>query len=252
MSPSYPVAVQLYSLRERSSEDFAAVLEEVAAMGYDGVEPFNLYGMSPRAFRTRLDELGLRLASSHYPWANRTDSSELIDALGELNLHRAIGGFGSDDFKTPSAIARTIEQTQQLSEQLATAGISLCLHNHWWEYELDQDEPAYYALQRAVPNVEFELDTYWAANFGARDPVAELSRIADRTPLLHIKDGPLVADAAHTAVGDGVMPVTELIAAANPNRLEWLIVELDTCATDVSAAVAKSLAFLRGTGVAPV
>ena len=36
--------------------------------------------------------------------------------------------------------------------------------------------PGYHYLQDAVPEVEFEIDTYWAANFGNNDPAAELSR----------------------------------------------------------------------------
>ena len=109
--------------------------------------------------------------------------------------------------------------------------------------------PKYYALQEAVREVEFEIDTYWAANFGARQPADEVARIADRVPLLHIKDGPLVAKQSHTAVGEGVMPITEVIAAANSERLEWLVVELDACDTDVTAAVAASAQYLRSIGV---
>ena len=39
--------------------------------------------------------------------------------------------------------------------------------------------------------MKFEIDTYWAANFGACDPAEQVSKFKARTPLLHIKDGPL-------------------------------------------------------------
>ncbi len=45
----------------------------------------------------------------------------------------------------------------------------------------------------------------------------------------------------HTAVGAGVMPVPEILAAA-PGA--WRVVELDECATDVFTALADSHAYL--------
>lgn len=245
----YSLAVQLYSLRDRSAKEFDQVLQDVAAMGYQGVEPFNLFGMTPLAFRERLNALGLTLAASHFPWANRTDFSELVDTLGALGLTRAVGGFMPDDFVDADALARTIETTAALQERLQSAGISLCLHNHWWEYRLQDDVPVYYALQDVLPTLEFEIDTYWAANFGARDPAAEVARVSDRAPLLHIKDGPLVAKQSHTAVGTGKMPIREVIAAADATVLEWLVVELDACDTDVTDAVAASARYLDALGV---
>ena len=71
-----PIGVQLYSLREESKDDFDAVLKRVADIGYKGVEPFNLFGMSPSAFRTRVQELGMTVCSSHTPWANRSEIGE--------------------------------------------------------------------------------------------------------------------------------------------------------------------------------
>ena len=63
-------------------------------------------------------------------------------------------------------------------------------------------------------------------------------------PLLHVKDGPLKRDAAHVAVGDGSMDVAGVIAAADPAVLEWIIVELDACDTDMMTAVERSYRYL--------
>ena len=71
-----------------------------------------------------------------------------------------------------------------------------------------------------------------------------MQRIAKRAPLLHIKDGPLVKDEPMVAVGRGKQPIANIIAAADADVLEWLIVELDACATDVTTAVGESRTFL--------
>ena len=245
-----PISVQLYSLREASEQDFDAVLEELAAIGYAGVEPFNLFGKSPHQFREQVEARGMQVSSSHTPWANRSPISEVVESLGELGLKRAIGGFMPDDFKDLDAVRRTAETCQSLIDQLEPQGFELAIHNHWWEFELMDGRPAMHHLAEMVPALNYELDTYWAANFGACDPAAELKRIASRAPLLHIKDGPLEQKQPMVAVGQGKVDVPAVIAAADPGTLEWLVVELDACATDMMTAIRESYEYLTSNGLA--
>lgn len=244
-----PVSVQLYSLREASAQDFDQVLEAVAAMGYQGVEPFNLFGKTPDAFRRQVEGLGMAVSSSHFPWANRTAVAEVVETVGALRLSRAIGGFAPDDFRDLNAVRRTAETAAALAEALAGHGITLALHNHWWEFTVFDGRPAYHYLQDLVPSIEFEIDVYWAANFGSHDPAAEVQRVRDRTPLLHVKDGPLVRDAAMVAVGGGRLDIPAIIGAADPEVLEWLVVELDYCDTDMLEAIRDSAVYLRQRGL---
>ena len=104
--------------------------------------------------------------------------------------------------------------------------------------------PEDHHLQDAVPEVEFEIDTYWAANFGKRDPAQELARVKERTPLIHVKDGPLEPGQSHVAAGKGKMDILALLDAADLDVLEWAIVELDACDTDMMTAVADSYTYL--------
>ncbi|MEM8766570.1 MAG: sugar phosphate isomerase/epimerase [Pseudomonadota bacterium] len=245
-----PISVQLYSLREASEQDFDGVLEALAEIGYAGVEPFNLFGKSPREFRAQVEGLGMQVSSSHTPWANRAPIDEVVDALGELGLSRAIGGFAPDDFADLDAVSRTAETCQQLINDLRPQGIELAIHNHWWEFKLLDGRPAMHHLAEQVPELSFERDTYWAANFGACDPAEELTRIRSRAPLLHIKDGPLKPKQPNVAVGAGKVDVAGIIAAADTEVLEWLVVELDACATDMLNAVRESYQYLIGAGLA--
>jgi sugar phosphate isomerase/epimerase len=52
-----------------------------------------------------------------------------------------------------------------------------------------------------------------------------------------------VRDAPMTALGGGVMDVPAVVRAAR-GRAEWLIVELDRCATDMFTAVEESFRYL--------
>lgn len=245
-----PISVQLYSLRDESFRDFDSVLERLAQIGYKGVEPFALLGKKPEDFLKQVNDLGMEVSSSHHPWTNRSDINEVIDVTRALGLTRAAGGFGPDDFRTSDAVKQTVETVNLLVEQLNRADLELFLHNHWFEFIPVDGELPYHTLQRDCPGVLFEVDTYWAANFGACDPVAEVSRIMHRAPLLHIKDGPLEQGKAHVAVGSGILDISGIVHAADVDVLEWLIVELDSCDSDMFEAVEASYRFLTSNGLA--
>jgi len=51
------------------------------------------------------------------------------------------------------------------------------------------------------------------------------------------------------AAGEGTQNIPAIVQAANGNA-EWLIVELDACATDMFTAVEKSFQYLVNNGLA--
>jgi sugar phosphate isomerase/epimerase len=57
---------------------------------------------------------------------------------------------------------------------------------------------------------------------------ALLGRLGDRVAAVHVKDGPLVKGEPHTALGEGRMPLDEILAATPADALR--VVELDDCA----------------------
>ena len=244
-----PISVQLYSLREESKTDFPGVLKRLAEIGYVGVEPAGFYGMTPAEFKQRVDDLGLVVSSTHSPWATPDNVQEVVDTLGILDTRFVAAGKGPDEFKDLDAIRRTAEQFESIRSALAPHGITLTIHNHAWEYELLDGRMKIDWLLDFAPELQFELDTYWAANFGANDPAQQVRRFADRCPLLHIKDGPLVKDQPMVAVGSGRMNMKEVIAAAN-DTTKWLVVELDRSATDMMTCVADSYTYLTSEGLA--
>lgn len=239
-----PIAIQLYSLRKEAETNFRKVLHSVAEMGYQGVEPAGFHDMTPGRFREFVEDLGMRVCSTHSPWATPDNLTEVIDTVGILGLDKAAGGFRPEDFKDMDAIKRTADTVNVMIEPLGAAGIDLFLHNHYWEFEPVNDRLAYDHLAGLCPRVKFEIDTYWAANFGANDPARQVEKFKGRTPLLHIKDGPLEKGKAMVAVGRGKMDIPAVINAADDDVLEWLIVELDACDTDMTVAVRESYEYL--------
>lgn len=243
-----PIAVQLYSLREESKTDFQQVLKKVAEIGYDGVEPAGFYGLTPRDFRRLVEDLGMRVSSSHTPWATPDNLYEVIDTASQLNLSTVACGYRPDDFCDLDAIKATADIVNGMIGSLAEAGLELFLHNHWWEFNIVAGKLAYDHFAALCPDARFELDTYWLSNFGRNDAAEQVAKFRDRTPLLHIKDGPLIQGEAMVAVGQGKMDIPAIIQAADPDVLKWLIVELDECDTDMLEALRESYLYLRALG----
>ena len=52
----WPVALQVYSVRDVAEKDFAEIMRRVREMGYDGVELAGLYGMKAVEAKKILDE----------------------------------------------------------------------------------------------------------------------------------------------------------------------------------------------------
>jgi sugar phosphate isomerase/epimerase len=246
----YPLSLQLYSLREDSKVDFPAVLERVAAMGYRGVEPAGFYGLSPQELKQRVEDLGMVVSSSHTPWTGPDNINEAVDTAGAFDLDIVAAGFGADAFADMDAVKRTADTVNRTCAALAPHGLKLFLHNHWWEFQELDGKLGHDHIAELCPDVLYELDTYWAANFGAHDAAAQVATFRQRCVLLHIKDGPLVRDEPHTAVGSGKMDIPAVVAAADPDVTRWLVVELDHCGTDMATAVEESYRYLVGNGLA--
>lgn len=266
--PIKPISIQLYTLREEAFRDFPNVLRRVADMGYKGVEPAGFYNFRASEFRRFVDDLGLVVSSTHSPWVRPDNLDEVIETSGILGTEFVITGFGASEFKDLDSIKRAAEATAAMNDTLAKSGLTLGVHNHAWEFEFLEDRIKHEVFAELCPDVKFELDIYWASNFGANDSVTLMRRFASRAPLLHIKDGPLVppqsrynpatdmlevlseTNSANVAVGYGKMNIRETIAAMDPSVTQWLVVELDTCETDMFEAVEQSYRFLTQNGLA--
>jgi sugar phosphate isomerase/epimerase len=245
-----PIALQLYSIRERLAADYAAGVRKVAGIGYAGVETAGFPGTTPQAAARLFGELGLTVCAAHSPLPLGDKQGEVLDTMAALGCTRLICAWQPPElFKSEESIRRVCEMLNEGSAVARANGLTLGYHNHWAECELVGQRRAYeIMLDHLAPEVFLEVDTYWAKTAGV-DPAAMLRQLGSRAPLLHIKDGPCVMDAPMTAVGDGIVDVPGIVAAGSA-AAEWLIVEIDRCATDMLEAVAKSCRYMVGKGLA--
>lgn len=246
-----PLSVQLYSLRAEAEKDFTAVLKRLADIGYAGVEPAGFWDLSPAEFKKIVTDLGMEVSSSHSPWCNPDNLNEVIEVAGILGIDKVACGYGLNEFKDLDSIKALADIVNPMQAKLAKNGITLFQHNHESEFfRLPDGRVAYEAYIDYCPNIKFELDTYWSANFGKEDPYEMLKKFSDRAILLHIKDGDFNPERTMLAAGDGVMNFPHVLEAMNPDVTQWLVVELDACKTDMFEAVEKSYNYLTQSGLA--
>lgn len=245
------IALQLYTLRDLAAQEgYEHVVRLVAEMGYVGVETAGFPGTTPEAAGRLFKELGLQVTSIHsFPVPTPARKQEVLDTLGALDTRYLISGGGPDQFKRVEDIQSFCDLFNQAADMLAPYGITVGMHNHWWEYLKVGERYAYeYALEFLDPRIIFQLDTYWI-KVGGCDPATIVAQMGARAPLLHIKDGPANRQEAMQPIGSGVMDVPGIVHAGAPYT-KWLIVELDRCDMDMVEAVRQSYAYLVGQGLA--
>jgi sugar phosphate isomerase/epimerase len=239
-----PIAVQLYSVRQYTEQDFSGTIRKIAAMGYAGVETAGFPGTNAQAAGALFKELGLAVSSAHTSLPVGKDQNRILDEMAAIGCKRLVcPGVSTSLFESMDGLKKAAHQLNEANEVCRVNGLTLGYHNHYKEFQIVEGQTAFDILTSlASPDVFFQIDTYWAHVAGIDVPVL-VKKLGKRAPLLHMKDGPGLKDEPMVAVGDGIMNVPAILDAAR-GFCEWQIVELDSCATDMLAAVEKSYRYL--------
>ena len=245
-----PVALQLYTLREIAQHDFEGVVRKVAEIGYAGVEPAGFPGSSAEAAGKLFKELGLQVPSIHSKFPVGDDTNSVIETAQAVDTRRVIAGIGrGDKWDTLDKIKANCDLINEAAANAAKHNIAVGYHNHWWEFDTVVEGRAVYEhmIDLLDPGVFFQIDTYWV-QVGGKNVVEILQLLNNRTPVIHVKDGPADSpEADMVAVGSGVMDWQAILGSTSA---EWYIVELDRCATDMLTAVTESYNYLVREGYA--
>jgi sugar phosphate isomerase/epimerase len=251
-----PISVQLYSLRDQAKDgNHVAVLKKLADTGFYGVEAAGFYGLRPAEFRSIVTSLGMTVSASHGGLPKPEEFQQAIDTTRELgSAYYVVAWTPKDRWTSLESINQIADELEAARAAMAKAGVILCYHNH--EFEIERiaaagNKLATELLIARAPALNLEIDTYWAANWGKEDPAKVVGQFKNRAVHLHLKDGALDSTKrAMLPAGKGKQNFAEIVAAADPAVLKWVVVELDSCETDMTQAVTDSYAYLVGNGFA--
>ncbi len=245
-----PVGLQLYSVRHDCERDLAAVLDKVAAIGYQGVEFAGYYGRGAEDLRKMLDDRGLRCCGAHTQLAEVQDDRlqatiEFALALG--NPYLVVPGLPADWRDSRDAWLRTAEFFNTLAEKLKPHGLRTGYHNHAVEFQpLDGELPWDIFAQNTSPDVILQLDTGNCLH-GGGDPVEMLRRYPGRAATVHLKEFSATNNKA--LLGEGDIPWAQVFELCEgPAGTEWYIVEQESYAYEPLVCVEKCFENLRKMG----
>jgi len=240
-----PIGLQVWTIRDLAERDFFGVLRQLADIGYQGIELGMLFGKSAKETAKFIGDLGMVVAGHHGDVPDKDNVARIVDEVKTFGCRFYTVSLRPDNFASVDTIKSAAQKLKAGAELLKRYDITFCYHNHWYEYLLVDGRYGISWLLDDAPELCREIDVYWACNFNTVYVPAVIQSARKITPLLHIKDSSLVKGDPNVAVGAGKMNIPACIAAADPNVLQWLIVEFDSCVTDMIPAVRQSYEYLK-------
>jgi sugar phosphate isomerase/epimerase len=223
------IALQLYTVRRPMAADLRGTVEAVAKAGYRAVEVAGVPNDASTELAAALSEADLRVVAAHESLEGlRADFDAVAGRLAQLGSPRVIvPSLPAVDRADVAAVRAVARELGAVGTRLTDHGIRLGYHNHDLEFApMDGTTMWQVLLDELPPEVEIELDVYWAA-FAGRDPVAEIEAASGRVRLLHMKDRTAGPEPRDAPPGAGVLPFPDIVRAGRAAGVEWYIVEQD-------------------------
>lgn len=190
-----PVGIQVYGLRdllENTPDQFAAVMRQIKAMGYDGVELAGLYGLDPAYIRDTLAEIGLTPISAHVPLADMiADMPKVLADYTVIGVKYLVVPYLPEEYRhnTPGYPV-VLEEMRKIGAQAKAAGLKLLYHNHDFEFvTLPDGTFGFDDIYTQIPAdlLMVEPDTCWIKVAG-QNPAAYVRKYGSRCEIVHLKD----------------------------------------------------------------
>ena len=279
------VAVQLYSIhqyiggvRDRKTKalikpgvGIAKALEDVAKIGYKGVELAGKYGLKAKELKKLLDDNGLVACGDHVGgWRNI--QGDKLKELAEYNLELGNttlicpGATGPDNMNWSNPVwdAKCDEHMKFICEffneraQVAKSlGCKVGIHNHMWEFQLKNKKGETFwdlFFSGTSKDVLMEQDVGWTTCAGY-DPCEQYRKYPGRSVTLHAKENGMGKNVTKfdAILGQPGQPGAKgvdwdkLAPVADADGVKWWVVECERH-FDGLMPVTESFKFLKSKG----
>lgn len=239
------IALQLFSIRDETEKAFIETLQQVAEIGYQGVEFAGYGGLSSSELKKVLEDLKLEVCGSHVSY---DDLSNRLDEVITYNLE-----IGNKyiicpwyEFQSKEDYLQVAMVLKAAAEECKKHNLVIGFHNHATEFvEYDGQRGLDFLLAKASEEVIVELDTYWVEYAGI-NPITYIEKYQERCDLLHIKDMEIVdGEKRSTEVGNGIMNINAIVDAAKQADVKWLVVEQEFFTKPSLQSVSESFTHLN-------
>ncbi len=249
---AFKLGLQVFSVREDASKNFADAMKRIKEMGYDGVELAGNYGHSKEYVKEVFADLDLIPISAHVM------ASEMIGENSEKTFefytyigckYIAVPWMPEESRPDREGFLPFVETVRHAGEIAKTYGIQLLYHNHDFEFRKIGKEYGLDYIYRNIPEdiLKTELDTCWI-NIGGESPAAYIKKYSGRAPVVHLKDFFKEEECSNEGmyeligiekkiefnrsfefrpIGHGMQNIPLIVAASEEAGTEWFIVEQD-------------------------
>ena len=252
------LGVQLYTVRSVIGANPEAVLKAIQDIGYSEVEATygNLDKIWPALKETKLKPMSVHLDTQlFFDGGAKLDAA--MDDVKQRGFQFVVLPYippkqrgGLDTFKK---LAETLNKS---GEKAKAAGMTLCYHNHAFEFEPMSGTTGLELLMKETHKdlVSLEMDVFWVSVAG-HDPVALLKQYSNRVALLHLKDkasgtavryNENVPKETFKEVGNGTIDIPAVLAAAKKSAVKNFFVEQDQTPGDPIDSLRQSYQYLSG------
>lgn len=264
------IAVQLYSIRNYiKNVGLEKALEDVAKIGYKGVEFAGYWGFSAKEIKKMLADTGLKACGTHL--TRDTFSPEKIEKTLDFELeygnnYVCCPGGGNvppnctwkgQGVPTKKFMDELCAFYNSAAATAAKRGCHIALHNHMWEHQLKmEDGTSYwdYFFSNTERIVQMEQDVGWTTCAG-EDPCAQFVKYPGRSINIHAKENGMGKnvkkfDAILGKPGEGAVGVDwdAVIKASVKDGVKFFVVECEKLC-DSLGAIEPSYKFLKSKGL---
>lgn len=245
----FPIALQLYSVRDEMEKDFEGTINAVAKMGYSGVEFAGVFGHTAEEVAEICRKAGVKPISAHVPFDDmRKDAAGVVEFYAKVGVGCiVVPWLGGEYLPGTEGYEEFCKVVAKMANEAEKYGIKVCYHNHDFEFETLNGEYLLDIIYKDNKALQTQVDTCWA-HVGMGDPAGYLRKYVGRAPTVHLKDyvgeksdnmyaligKDDVNDTSekHEAfelrpVGYGKQDWKEILAAAEEIGAAWVIVEQD-------------------------
>jgi sugar phosphate isomerase/epimerase len=237
--PSYHLPLQLYSVRDEMKKDPLGTLKALRAMGYTEAEPATymsdenyqkriMYGYSSKELRKIMDDLGMKVPSSHVVFQKRhinpdgkTVSDEWKNVMEDANIlgqKYVISPWFAWDKTNLDDCRRGFEVYNRAGEACKAAGLRFGFHNHHQEFTQKFGDDYLYDLMCREMDINYVVQQLDICNMSIAkvDPMRWLKMFPKNFELIHVKDRDKNSEES-TTLGDGALNMSEILNYARKN-----------------------------------
>jgi len=229
------IGLQLYTLRDLINKDLQGTLVKIAETGYTWLEAagYNngkFYGLQPHEFKKMVEDLGMRLISSHATFEPE-QQQQAIDAHTDLGVtYLVYPVLPISEKVTKNDFSRAASRLNEIGKACNLSGLKFGYHNHAFEFVKIEETTGFDLLLNLTdPDlVCFEADLYWMI-YADVDPVDYFKKYPGRFELWHIKDMEDSPERDFTEAGTGIIDFKHMFRHKDEAGLAYFFFEQDDC-----------------------